>query len=188
MAQDKIALVMIGGSSGSLDAILKIFPKVNAHFSTPVIVVMHRNIASDSMLEEVLSFRTHLKVKEAEEKETISPGHMYIAPPDYHLLIEKDRTLSLDYSEKINFSRPSIDISFESAADIYGASLVCIVLSGANADGAKGAAYANKLGSKIIIQDPLTAIVPFMPEQAIEHTSKNNVLSIEGIVSFLNGL
>jgi two-component system chemotaxis response regulator CheB len=189
MAQDEmIELVIIGGSSGSLDAILKILPKLRAGFSVPLIVVMHRNISSDSVLEEVLASRTHLKVVEAEEKEMITPGYMYIAPPDYHLLIEKDHTLSLDYSEKINYSRPSIDVSFESAAEIYRERLACIVLSGANADGAKGVVYANNMGSKIIIQDPAEAIVPFMPEQAIVHTSINNVLSIREIILFLNAL
>jgi two-component system chemotaxis response regulator CheB len=189
MAQDQmIALVIIGGSSGSLDAILKILPKLSLDFVIPVIIVMHRNIASDTVLEEVLASRTHLKVIQAQEKEEISKGYIYVAPPDYHLLIEKNHTLSLDYSEKINYSRPSIDVSFESAADIYREKLACIILSGANGDGAKGIVYANSTGSKIIIQDPAEAIVPFMPEQAIEHTSLNNVLSIKEIISFLNSL
>jgi two-component system chemotaxis response regulator CheB len=183
-----IELVIIGGSSGSLDAILKILPELRADFAVPIVVVMHRNISSDSVLEEVLASRTHLKVVEAEEKEMITPGYIYIAPPDYHLLIEKDHTLSLDYSEKINYSRPSIDVSFESAAEIYRERLACIILSGANADGAKGVVYASNVGSKIIIQNPAEAIVPFMPEQAIEHTSINNVLSIREIILFLNAL
>jgi two-component system chemotaxis response regulator CheB len=189
MAQNKIIeLVIIGGSSGSLDAILKILPKLNSGYAVPIIIVMHRNIASDSILEEVLASRTHLKVKEAEEKELITPGYIYIAPPDYHLLIEKDHTLSLDYSEKINYSRPSIDVSFESAAEAYREKLACIILSGANGDGAKAVASASEVGSKIIIQDPKEAIVSFMPEQAIALTSKNNISSIQEIISFLNSL
>ncbi len=189
MAQDEmIELVIIGGSSGSLDAILKILPELRVDFAVPLIVVMHRNISSNSLLEEVLASRTHLKVVEAEEKEMITPGYIYIAPPDYHLLIEKDHTLSLDYSEKVNYSRPSIDVSFESAAEIYREKLACIILSGANADGTKGVVYASNVGSKIIIQDPAEAIVPFMPEQAIVQTSVNNVLSVKGIISFLNAL
>jgi two-component system chemotaxis response regulator CheB len=189
MAQDEmIELVIIGGSSGSLDAILKILPKLRRDFIMPIIIVMHRNIASDSVLEEVLASRTNLKVVEAEEKEMISSGYIYIAPPDYHLLIENDHTISLDYSEKVNYSRPSIDVSFESAAEVYREKLACIILSGANADGTKGIMYAKRVGSKIIIQDPVEAIVPFMPEHAIAHASINNVLSIQGIISFLNAL
>ncbi|HTB99725.1 MAG TPA: chemotaxis protein CheB [Ferruginibacter sp.] len=189
MAQGEIIeLVIIGGSSGSLDAILKILPKLSSSFNIPIVIVMHRNVASDSVLEEVLASRTLLKVKEAEEKELITPGYIYIAPPDYHLLIEKDHTLSLDYSEKVNYSRPSIDVSFESAAEIYREKLVCIILSGANGDGAEAVAYATEVGSKIIIQDPREAIVSFMPEQAIEHTSINNIYSIQEIISFLNSL
>jgi two-component system, chemotaxis family, protein-glutamate methylesterase/glutaminase len=189
MAKNEIIeLVIMGGSSGSLDAILKILPKLSLDFVIPIIIVLHRSIASDSVLEEVLASRTHLKVIEAQEKEIISPGHIYIAPPDYHLLIEKDHTLSLDYSEKVNYSRPSIDVSFESAADVYEDKLACIILSGANGDGAKAVLYAKSLGSKIIIQDPAEAIVSFMPEQAIEYTSVNNVLSIREIILFLNSL
>ncbi|HMG82313.1 MAG TPA: chemotaxis protein CheB [Ferruginibacter sp.] len=189
MAQDEmIELVIIGGSSGSLDAILKILPALDPDFVTPIIIVLHRNIASDSMLEEVLAARTRLKVTEAEEKEKITPGHIYVAPPDYHLLIEKDHTLSLDYSEKVNYSRPSIDVSIESAAEIYGRKLACIILSGANADGTKGVVYAENMGSKIIIQDPAEALVTFMPEHAIGHTSVKNILSIQGIILFLNSL
>lgn len=183
-----IELVIIGGSSGSLDALLKILPKLRADFTIPIVIVMHRNISSDSMLEEVLASRTILKVVEAEEKETVTSGYIYIAPPDYHLLIEKDHTISLDYSEKVNYSRPSIDVSFESAADVYREKLACIILSGANADGTKGIVYAKSVGSKIIIQDTKEAIVPFMPEHAIAHTSSDNVLSIAGIISFLNAL
>jgi two-component system, chemotaxis family, protein-glutamate methylesterase/glutaminase len=189
MAQDKmIELVIIGGSSGSLDAILKILPKLRIDFAVPIIVVMHRNISSDSMLEEVLASRTWLKVVEAEEKEMIASGYIYIAPPDYHLLIEKDHSISLDYSEKVNYSRPSIDVSFESAAEVYREKLACIILSGANADGTKGLVYAKNMGSKIIIQDPIESVVPFMTEHAITHTSIDNVLSIQGIISFLNAL
>jgi two-component system chemotaxis response regulator CheB len=189
MAKDEIIeLVIIGGSSGSLDAVLKILPNLSIDFAVPVIIVMHRNVASDSVLEEVLASRTHLKVVEAEEKETLSPGYIYIAPPDYHLLVEKEHTISLDYSEKVNYSRPSIDVSFESAADVYRERVACIILSGANGDGTKGMLYAQSVGSKIIIQDPSEAIVPFMPEQALMATNKNNVLSIQGIISFLNSL
>jgi two-component system chemotaxis response regulator CheB len=189
MAQnERVELVIIGGSSGSLNAILKILPKLNAAFTTPIIIVLHRNITSDSLLEEVIRSKTNLIVKEAEEKELILPGNIYIAPPDYHLLIEKDHTLSLDYSEKVNFSRPSIDVSFESAINIYKEKLVCIILSGANADGAMAVANAKEYGSKIIIQDPAEAIVPFMPEQAIASTSIANVLSIAAIINYLNNL
>jgi two-component system, chemotaxis family, protein-glutamate methylesterase/glutaminase len=192
MEEDKITkdvnLVMIGGSSGSLDAILKILSRLHVNYNTPVIVIMHRNLASESALEKVLSFKTHLQVKEAEEKMVIQPGYIYVAPADYHLLVEKDGSLSLDVSEKVNYSRPSIDVTVESAANSYHKHLLLIILSGANADGAKAAAYAKELGSRIIVQDPREAIVPYMPEHVIAQTVVDAVLPTAGIASLLNDI
>src|ERR1700733_14544058 len=131
-------LIIIGGSAGSLGGILKGVPSLNESRSVPVIIVMHRKNEQKSLLTLLLSDKTNLKVKEAEEKESILPGCIYIAPADYHLLIEHDLTFSLDDSEKVNYCRPSIDVTFESAAYTYKNGLVCILLSGANADGVKG--------------------------------------------------
>jgi two-component system chemotaxis response regulator CheB len=107
----------------------------------------------------------------------LSPGVIYLAPADYHVLIERDHTITLDDSEKINFSRPSIDVTFESAAEIYGSSLLCMLLSGANADGVSGLQAARKKGAYIIVQDPATAEVSYMPRQAVENVSVDLLLN-----------
>jgi len=111
--------LIIGGSAGSLDVLLKVLPELKRNLDFAIIIVIHRKQGTDSLLTDLLSHRTNLRVKEADEKEKILDGNVYIAPSDYHLLIEKDFTFSLDYSEKINYSRPSIDVTFQSAADAY---------------------------------------------------------------------
>ena len=190
MAQKKInnfELIIIGGSSGSLEVILKLMPSLQKPFSIPVIIVVHRINNADSGLSELLSSRTNLLVKEAEEKDLIEPGCIYIAPSDYHLLLEADNTFSLDVSEKVNFSRPSIDVSFESAATLFKDKLLCIMLSGANADGAKGAAFAKSLGATIIVQEPEEALVAYMPIHVIEQVGKENTMTVKAIAEFLLG-
>jgi two-component system, chemotaxis family, protein-glutamate methylesterase/glutaminase len=168
-------LVVIGGSAGSLSVVLKILPYLNETLQIPVVVVFHRK-SNDATLAEVLSSRTDFEVSEIEDKASILPNVFYIAPADYHVLIEKDYTFTLDDSEKINYSRPSIDVTFESAADVYGANLTCILLSGANADGVNGLKMARQKGSSIIVQDPATAEVPYMPQQAIMQLTPDYIL------------
>ena len=112
-------LLVIGGSAGSLSVALKIIPMLQESMGLAVIVIFHRKSSDDNMLIDLFSGRTSFRVKEADEKDQIMPGVIYIAPSDYHILIEKDYTISLDVSEKINFSRPSIDVTFESAAEVW---------------------------------------------------------------------
>ncbi|MBT1704774.1 chemotaxis protein CheB [Chryseosolibacter indicus] len=161
-------LLVIGGSAGSLSVVLKILPHINRSLGLAIIIVFHRKNSEDTSLIEVLSRRTDCYVKEAEDKDELQPGTIYLAPADYHVLIEKDRSITLDDSEKINHSRPSIDVTFESAAEVYNSSLACMLLSGANADGVEGLISARKRGALILVQDPATAEVPFMPKQALE--------------------
>lgn len=181
-------LVVIGGSAGSLTVLLTLFPLLKPEFNIPVIVVVHRAQGNEDTLAYILSDKTKLKVKEAEEKEPIKAGHVYIAPPDYHLLLERERTLSLDYSEKVNFSRPGIDVTFEAAAEVYHDRLICILLSGANADGAKGLVIAHRAGATTIVQKPATAEVSYMPEQAIRLMEPDYVLSAVEMAVYLNSL
>jgi len=181
-------LVVIGGSAGSLDVILKVLPNLKENLQLSIVVVLHRKSDSDSALSNLLMTRTRLRVKEAEEKEYIKPGCIYIAPADYHLLIEKDHCFSLDYSEKINYSRPSIDATFETAADAFGPSLVCLLLSGANADGVNGLRAVNSKEGITAVQDPATAEVPFMPQQALLSMPIDHVLAVEQIADFINDL
>jgi two-component system, chemotaxis family, protein-glutamate methylesterase/glutaminase len=164
----KIDLLMIGGSAGSLSVVMKIMPLLKPELKIACIIIFHRRSSEDSALVEVLAGRTDCVVKEVDDKDSILPGCIYVAPADYHILIEKNKTITLDYSERINYSRPSIDVSFDSAADAYGDRVACLLLSGANADGVAGLQVAKSHGAVILIQDPATAEVPFMPRLAEE--------------------
>lgn len=186
--QIDIELIAIGGSSGSLDVILNILTLLDTHFTIPIIIILHRNKNIDTHLVKVISTKTNLKVNEADEKELIKPGNIYLAPPDYHLLIEKDRTLSLDISEKVQYSRPSIDVTFQSAAEVYKNKLLGIILSGANSDGTAGIASIKKNGGLVLAQDPATAQISYMPQQAIAQTTMDGIFSIRAIARYVNGL
>ena len=177
---------IIGGSAGSLDVLLKVLPQLSPDLSFPIIIIVHRKHGSDSLLPELLSGRAKLNVKEIDEKEPILAGNIYIAPSDYHTLIEQDHTFSLDYSEKINYSRPSIDVTFQAAAEVYKENLVCLLLSGSNADGVNGMVSVKLWGGTTVIQDPLSAQIPFMPEQAAKHVKIDYTLGIEHIAEFIN--
>ncbi len=173
-------LIVIGGSAGSLSMVLRILPYLNVTLHIPVVTVFHRK-SDDTTLIEVLSSRTGFEVREVEDKGGILPNVFYIAPADYHVLIEKDYTFTLDDSEKVNYSRPSIDVTFESAADAYGANLTCILLSGANADGVNGLKIAKQKGSSIVIQDPASAEVPYMPQQAMAQLTPDYILRPDNV-------
>ena len=179
-------VVVIGGSAGSLGVILYLLPRLNKNLSVPIIIVIHRKASNDNLLTQLFKSRTKLEVKEAEEKEFLKPGCVYICPPNYHLLIEKDFTLSLDYSEKINFSRPSIDVTFQSAADAYGNGTLCILLSGGNNDGTNGLIYTKEKGGKTIVQNPETAEVPYMPQEAISNNAADLIANKEDIAAIIN--
>jgi two-component system chemotaxis response regulator CheB len=181
----KAKLIVIGGSAGSLQVILDLLSPLAPSFPIPVLIVQHRAGSPDSGMEELLAARTRLRCKEAEEKEGLLPGTIYICPPDYHVLIEQDHSLSLDYSERVNYSRPSIDVSFRSAADVYGSDLICVLLSGGNADGAEGLDYAGEKGALTIVQDPETAEVSYMPHYAIDHARVGFVLKPEEIFAMI---
>jgi two-component system chemotaxis response regulator CheB len=178
--------IVIGGSAGSLQAILYLLSNLSATFSIPVIITLHRKNDHHSELIEVLRYRTGLVVKEVEDKEAIQSGTVYIAPADYHLMIEKNHTFSLDSSEKVHFSRPSIDVTFQTAADTYGHGLIAILLSGANADGTDGLREVRKNQGLLIVQDPADATTPFMPQNAIDHKLADRILNTVNITNFLN--
>jgi two-component system chemotaxis response regulator CheB len=124
----------------------------------------------------MFSHRTEFEVREIGDKDELTPGVIYIAPADYHVLIEKDKTFTLDDSEKINYSRPSIDVTFECASEVYGEKLLCVLLSGANADGVNGLIAAKKHSAYIVVQDPKTAEVPFMPQSAVDRVDVDLLL------------
>ena len=181
----KPELILIGGSAGSLTVIIDILSRLK-RIQYAVIVVLHRKSAADSLLTGLLSAQSSLVVKEAEEKEPIVPGCVYLAPPNYHLLIENDRTLSLDDSEKVNFSRPSIDVTFESAADVYREKIVALLLSGGNNDGVEGLKYIYQHGGFCVVQDPASADVTFMPQTALDQMQPHKVIDKNDIPAFLS--
>jgi two-component system chemotaxis response regulator CheB len=181
-------LLVIGGSAGSLDVLLKLLPVLDTSWPLSMIIVLHRKNDSDSLLTELLASRTKLGVKEAEEKDVLMPGVIYITPSDYHLLIEPDYSLTLDDSEKVNYSRPSIDVTFASAAEVFGDRLYCILLSGANMDGADGLATARELGAFTAVQDPEEAEVSFMPRHALNSIAIDRVLTMQEMIDFVKSL
>lgn len=181
-------LFIIGGSAGSLDIILNNLPLLHSGLSFPLIIVLHRKSSADSNLSELLATKTFLKVKEAEDKDILSKGNIYIAPADYHLLVEKDNTLSLDFSEKVNYSRPSIDVTFETAAEAYKSGLVCLLLSGASSDGTEGLKAVKKFGGTVLVQNPLTAKVDYMPRNAIADVEVDHIIDASEIAILINSL
>lgn len=178
-------VVIIGGSAGSLQVLLQILPLIEKPVSFALVIVVHRKSSDEQTLEDLIALRAKIKVKEVEDKIKLESGFIYIAPSNYHLLFEKDETLSLDTSEKINYSRPSIDVSFESAAEIYGENLVGILLSGSNSDGTIGLKAIQAAGGTSVVQNPLSAEMPFMPNNAILHTKPDFILNTEEILEFI---
>lgn len=190
MEKDKLIsgckVLIIGGSAGSLEVLMRIFPKLAPISSFAIVIVLHRKNTEDSLLEELFALKTQIPVKEVEDKVKLKPGFIYIAPSDYHLLFEKNNLLSLDISEKINYSRPSIDVSFESAAEVYGSSLVGILLSGANSDGTQGLIAIKNAGGTVIVQNPENAVMPFMPQNAISNTTPDWILNENEILQLIS--
>ncbi len=181
----KYRVVVVGVSTGGLNALKKLLLPLPMGFPCPIIIVQHLSPQSDSFWISHLDEMTKLKIKEAEDKEPIAPGYVYIAPPDYHLLIEADETFSLSHDHKVNFARPSIDVLFESAADVYREKLIGIVLTGASSDGAKGLQMIEENGGLAIVQDPQTAEAQMMPKSAITFVKNPYVNSLEKIVGLL---
>jgi two-component system chemotaxis response regulator CheB len=172
-------LIVIGGSAGSLQVMLDLLSPLRPGFPIPILIVLHRTGQYDSGMEELLAAKIRLRSKEVEEKEVLLPGIVYVSPSDYHVLIEKDHSFSLDYSERVNFSRPSIDVCFRSAADVYGEELICVLLSGGNTDGTDGLIYAKEKGAVTVVQEPSTAEVSYMPHHAITHAEVDHILRPE---------
>ncbi len=184
--KNNLPLVVIGGSAGSLQALFRILENLSPAFNLPVLLVMHRVTSDESSLAELLSSKTHLQISPIEEKEIIKPGTLFICPPDYHVLLETDGSFSLDASEKVNFSRPSLDVVFRSAADAFGSNIIAILLSGANGDGAEGLAFVQEKGGITIVQDPEEAQVSYMPQQALKLMQPNYVLQSADIGKWLD--
>jgi two-component system chemotaxis response regulator CheB len=184
-ADKNFKAIVIGASAGGLAALSFILEKLPGTFSLPLIVVQHRVKDQNYLLEEVLQSKCAIKIKQADEKEKIEPGTVYIAPADYHLLLEQDHTFSLSSDQPVHYSRPSIDVLFESAASAYGKELVGVVLTGANSDGAMGAVAIRQAGGLTIAQSPDEARFPYMPTSAIEAKGISRVCTLPEIQNFL---
>ncbi|HEY8964519.1 MAG TPA: chemotaxis protein CheB [Alphaproteobacteria bacterium] len=180
--------VVIGASAGGLYALRDLLSGLPKGFPAPIAAVQHIAPQSQSYMSEFLSENCALRVKEAEDKEKLMIGCVYMAPGGYHMMIEQDRTLSLSVDDKINFVRPAIDPLFESAARVYKSHLVGIILTGGNADGAMGLRNIKNQGGLAIVQDPLTAESPAMPQAAIDATNVDHILPIVEMAPLLRSL
>lgn len=165
-----------------------LFPLLPEDFGLPIIMVQHLSPLSSGQWIPIVNNLCQLNVKEADEKEPIEKGNIYIAPPNYHLLIESDHTLSLSTEERVSFARPSIDILFQTAADAYREELIGIVLTGSNHDGAAGLKHIKEQGGLCIAEDPETAFSSYMPATAIATASPQYVLEINEIAALLKDL
>lgn len=180
--------VAIGASAGGVQALLALLPALPADFPWPIFIVLHVPADRGNVLAPLFEAKCRLEVKEAEDKETARPGVVYFAPSDYHLLIEGNGDLALSSDEAVNYSRPSIDVLFESAADAYGAGLIGVILTGANDDGAKGLKAVADAGGIALVEEPADAYAQAMPQAARRACNTALVLPLERIAEHLKGL
>ncbi|MDA1052881.1 MAG: chemotaxis protein CheB [Planctomycetota bacterium] len=206
-------IIVIGASKGGTRALQTLLGNLPDDFPLPVVIVLHRGKESDEMLVSMLQKSTSLPVSEAEDKEVIVPQHIYLAPPDYHLLIDVGRIAVIDDSRlsiedckepdacaipqivnasfalstdaPVHLARPSIDVLFESAAETYGKGVIGIILTGASRDGSEGLAFIKTRGGLTLVQDPATADSAMMPKAAVEMSRVDRVLPLLEIASFL---
>ena len=188
MAAAGIDAVVIGASWGGLAAISTILEKVPWRLGAPVVFCQHQYPHAISTLPTVMRGRTRLKVVEVEDKLALEPGCFYICPPNYHTLVERDRTLALNIDPAVMYCRPAIDVLFETAAEAYGERLAGVILTGANEDGAAGLYHVARCGGMPIVQKPATAEVPVMPEGALRRVPWAHVMTLGEIGEFLASL
>lgn len=188
MTEATIKAVVIGASAGAVQALLTILPALPASYPLPVFVVVHVPPDRSNVLVPLFQTKCRVRVKEAEDKEPVVGGVVYFAPSDYHLLVEADGALALSTDEPVNYSRPSIDVLFESAADAYGPALVGVILTGANHDGAAGLKSVVDAGGLAIVEDPVGAYAPTMPEAALSAVSAARIMNLEAVASYLSRL
>ena len=181
------AMVVVGASLGGLDALRTLVGGLPPEFDIPMTVIQHRHRDSDAMLARILQRHTTLRVCEVEDKQPVETGSIYLAPANYHLLVEEDH-FALSVEAPVRYSRPSIDVAMTSAADVYGHRVVGVILTGSNADGARGLRRIASRGGLAVIQDPKSAEAPEMPEAAMRSVPTARVFTMERIASFLGAL
>lgn len=181
-------LAVVGGSWGGLDALGRVAAMLEPGCRLAIAVVLHRAAdPPEGALVSYLQARCPIPVTEAEDKDAIEPGRLYLAPADYHLLVEPGR-LALSIDAPVHYSRPSIDVLFESAADAYADATAAVVLTGSNDDGCRGLRQVKRRGGVTLVQDPCTAVRREMPEAAIATGAVDQVLPLEQIAAALNEL
>ncbi|WP_165188982.1 chemotaxis protein CheB [Caulobacter soli] len=188
MSRRPIKAVAIGASAGAVQALQAILPRLPVGYPLPVVVVVHVPSDRSNVLLPLFQAKCRITVKEAEDKEPVVGGVIYFAPSDYHVLIEADGAFALSSDEAVNYSRPSIDVLFESAADAYGPGLVGVILTGANHDGAAGLKAIVDAGGMAIVENPVGAYASAMPEAAIEASSAATIMNLDAIASYLSSL
>jgi two-component system chemotaxis response regulator CheB len=186
--RSRIDGVVIGASAGGVEALAELLPALPATFNPALFIVLHLPRERPSLLVQIFEKRCALPVREADDKEPVQPGTVYFAPPDYHMLLEKDRQIALSADDPVHFSRPSIDVLFESAADVYGERLLGIILTGANEDGAAGLHAVHQAGGVTVVQRPDSAKVPLMVVSALQRGPADFVLSLPEIAQLLGAL
>lgn len=176
-----IEAIVIGASAGAIASLAQLLPPLAPDYPLPILVTVHVPPDQPNSIPSLLQAKCRVTIKEAEDKEFIYPGTVYFAPPDYHVLVEKDRSLSLSNEEPVSFARPSIDVLFESAADVYGKTLLALVLSGANHDGARGSCSVVNAGGTVLVQMPESAAARLMPESTLAACPKAMSMSLSDI-------
>ena len=185
MTERHFEAIVIGASAGAFDALSTLLPALPQDYPLPIMVVVHLPSDKESVIADLFQTKCQLRVKESEDKESIQPGTVYFAPPNYHLLIEKDKRLSLSSEEEVIYSRPSIDVLFETAADAYGTGLIGVILTGANNDGANGLKAVTNAGGIALVQQPGLAYASAMPQAAMKACPSAQALSLEQIAVYL---
>lgn len=180
----RYALVVVGTSTGGLHALTQLLAALPASYRLPILIVQHRSKDADDALGSLLRVASRLPVREPEDKEPLEGPGVYLGPPDYHLLVEPD-SIALSTEEPVAYSRPSIDVLFESAAYAYGSGVIGVLLTGANQDGTRGLQAIKLRGGYVIVQDPASAESGFMPKHAAKNVLADRVLGLEQIAAEL---
>jgi len=181
-----IECIVIGVSAGGFEVLSYLMEKIPKDLSCSIVIVQHRTADNDGYLVYHLNLLSKILVKEVDDKEPIKKGVVYLAPPDYHLFIEAGETFSLSRDERVNYARPSIDVLFESAADVYAQKCLGIILTGKNHDGANGLTMISAKGGQVIVQNPHEAEAKEMPNAAISKNNDAIILTLDEIISFIS--
>lgn len=184
----RYSILAVGASWGGVEALSQLVETIPVGWSTPIVIVQHQHALSGTALERILSRLTSLEVVDVEDKQLIRPGHIYIAPANYHLLVESDKSFSLSLEAPVLYSRPSIDVTFRSLAEVYGEKCIAVLLTGANEDGVDGLRQVQAQGGFTMAQDPQEAIAPTMPLTAINAGVVNKVVLLRNIIPEISTL